>query len=385
MTCRSPVTLAFARAASAALLAVLVAATPRVSADDGQRVLSIDHYVTHESTVPAIDGELTQLYVRERVQPATVLRGGPAPDRVVLFVHGAGTPAEVAFDVPFEDYSWMAYLAEAGYDVFSVDMTGYGRSARPSVMNDVCNLSPENQAALRSAAPCAAKHDRHLTTVSSDWDDIDAVVEYIRRLRGVERVSLIGWSLGGPRAGGYAARHPEKVEKLVLLAPAYSRDQGEAPATPTPAQGVAFNTQTRAEFLANWQRQAQCPNQYDPRAAEVVWAEMLRSDPVGATWGPGVRRAPNTTVWGWGRDVVQRMRTPTLLVAAIHDLQVTPDRVQALYEDLGAEQKVLVDLGCSSHAAMWERNHLHLFRASLEWLRAGTVDGMRQGVIKLGY
>jgi pimeloyl-ACP methyl ester carboxylesterase len=47
---------------------------------------------------------------------------------VVLFVHGAGTPAEVSFDVPYKDYSWMAYLAQAGYDVFSVDMTGYGRS-----------------------------------------------------------------------------------------------------------------------------------------------------------------------------------------------------------------------------------------------------------------
>ena len=42
-------------------------------------------------------------------------------DRVVLFVHGAGTPAEVAFDVPYQDYSWMAYLAQAGFDTFSVD------------------------------------------------------------------------------------------------------------------------------------------------------------------------------------------------------------------------------------------------------------------------
>ena len=55
---------------------------------------------------------------------------------MVLFVHGAGTPAEVAFDVPHQDYSWMAYLAQAGFDVFSMDMTGYGRSTRPPAMND---------------------------------------------------------------------------------------------------------------------------------------------------------------------------------------------------------------------------------------------------------
>jgi hypothetical protein len=34
---------------------------------------------------------------------------------------------------------------------------------------------------------------------------------------------------------------------------------------------------------------------------------------------------------------------------------------------------------------MWEANHLLLFRASLEWLTAGTVGGMAQGVVRLGY
>ena len=94
-------------------------------------------------------GQTTQIYVRE-----VVLRGYGAagrrarPDRVVLFVHGAGTPAEVAFDVPYQDYSWMGYLARAGFDVFSMDMTGYGRSTRPAAMNDPCNLSHEQQLTL---------------------------------------------------------------------------------------------------------------------------------------------------------------------------------------------------------------------------------------------
>jgi hypothetical protein len=34
---------------------------------------------------------------------------------------------------------------------------------------------------------------------------------------------------------------------------------------------------------------------------------------------------------------------------------------------------------------MWERNHLLLFRASLEWLMQGTVNGMKSGMLKLGY
>src|SRR5215208_3975991 len=104
-----------------------------VSGDDSGRLLTIDHFVRVKSTVPAITGQPAQLYVRERVKAGVIARGGSG-DRVVLFVHGAGTPAEVAFDVPYQDYSWMAYLANAGYDVFSVDMTGYERSARPAAM-----------------------------------------------------------------------------------------------------------------------------------------------------------------------------------------------------------------------------------------------------------
>src|SRR5438093_3119680 len=82
----------------------LVASAP--SADDGEKLLTIDHYVRVKSTVPAIAGQLAQIYVRERVQAGAALRAPLTGDRVVLFVHGAGTPAEVAFDVPYQDYSW---------------------------------------------------------------------------------------------------------------------------------------------------------------------------------------------------------------------------------------------------------------------------------------
>ena len=34
---------------------------------------------------------------------------------------------------------------------------------------------------------------------------------------------------------------------------------------------------------------------------------------------------------------------------------------------------------------MWEKNHLILFRASLEWLMNTTVNGNKTGVFRLGY
>jgi pimeloyl-ACP methyl ester carboxylesterase len=366
---------------TAAIVSLLFAG-PALS-DDRDRLLTIDHYVSVQSTVPSISGQMTQIYVRERIQAGTAVRMAPVAERVVLFVHGAGTPAEVAFDVPYQDYSWMAYLAKAGFDVFAMDVTGYGRSTRPLAMNDPCNLAHEQQVAF--SAPCAPSYPHQMTTIASDWNDIGAVVDYVRALRHVDRVSLVAWSLGGPRAGGYAAQHPEKIQKLVLLAPGYTRASSTIAPEVLPATGPAMNTQSHQEFTANWDRQVGCQEQYDPGASESVWSEMIGSDPVGATWGPGVRRAPQVTTWGWNAAAVAKTQIPTLMVSGQYDKQVAPERVRELYADIGSRQKVFIDLACSSHNAMWEKNHTLLFLASLEWLTQGSVRGKQDGILRLGY
>jgi pimeloyl-ACP methyl ester carboxylesterase len=369
-------------------IALWLGGSTSARSDDGQRLLSIDHYVRVTSAVPSISGQVAQIYVRERVRASVALGGAVADDRVVLFVHGAGTPAEVAFDTPIGTHSWMAYLASAGFDAFSMDTTGYGRSTRPAPMNDPCNLSAAQQSQFvpgEIPAPCKPSYPGQLTTIASDWHDIDAVVDHIRRIRGVSKVSLVAWSLGGPRAGGYAAQHADKVHRLVLFAPAYNRDAASGAPASLPNAGVAFNTQSRSEFDANWDRQIGCADQSDPAVRDVVWAEMLASDPVGATWGTGVRRAPSTTTWGWNAAMIAKTRAATMVIAGAHDKQVTPDRVRVAYDDLGTPDKVLVDLACSSHNAMWERNHLLMFRASLEWLSKGTVADQKTGLVRLGY
>ena len=385
------------RTRSSAAVAGLCAAaawlltSPRASAagDDGSAILTLDHYVRTVSKVPAIAGQTATIYVREKVRAGNALRGVTSPDRVVLFIHGAGTPAEVAFDVPHEDYSWMRYLAEAGFDVFAMDVTGIGRSTRPGPMNDPCNLAPAQQALLVPAlipAPCAPSfHGKTLTTIANDWDDVNAVVDYLRTLRRVEKVSTVAWSQGGPRSGGYASQHPEKIHRQVMLAPAYNPTGPSGPPTSPGENAVPFNTQSLADFNALWGRQTGCADQWTAAAHDVVWSEMLASDPVGATWGTGVRRAPSTPSWGFNQAVVSKMRIPTLMVAGVHDGQVQPARVRQMYLDHGASDKVFIDLACSSHNAMWEKNHLLLFRASLEWLMSGTVNGQKTGEMKMGY
>jgi pimeloyl-ACP methyl ester carboxylesterase len=353
---------------------------------DRSGLVTSDHYVPVKSTAPSMPGQLALVYMREvRLASETSRAGGAG---VVLFVHGAGTPAEVSFDVPYTDYSWMAYLAKAGFDVFSMDMTGYGRSTRPLPMNDPCNFPREQQAQFvpkTIPAPCAPSHPTPITTMGSDWNDIAAVVDHLRTLRGVDKVSLVGWSQGGPRTGGYTARNPDKVARLVVLAPAYSRAGPLEAPNPLPTRDGSMTAQSASDFKANWDRQVGCPDQYEAGASAAVWSAMLASDRVGATWGPGVRRAPVVPTWGFNQAVAAKIRTPYLMVSGIHDKEVVPERVRQLYEDLGSTEKVFIDLACSSHNAMWERNHLLLFEASLEWLRDGNVNGTSRGMLELGY
>ena len=365
---------------------LLLAACATVG-NDGSRLVTADHYVRVKSTAPSIAGQDALIYVREVSLAGNVSRAGPAAG-VVLFVHGAGTPAEVSFDVPYKDYSWMAYLAKAGFDVFSMDMTGYGRSTRPLAMNDPCNFLQEQQAQFVPKvipAPCAPSHPTPITTISSDWNDIGAVVDHLRALRGVDKVSLVGWSQGGPRTGGYAARNPAKVARLVVLAPAYTRTGPLEAPNPLPPGNGSMTAQSGTDFTANWDRQVGCSDQYEPAASAAIWSDMLASDPVGTTWGTGVRRAPSVPTWGFNQSVAAKIQAPYLMVAGVHDKQVAPERVRQLYADLGSKQKVFIDLACSSHNAMWEKNHLLLFQASLEWLRDGKVNGMTEGELKLGY
>ena len=92
--------------------------------------------------------------------------GKPFERKVVLMVHGGFSPATLAFDVPYRDYSWMERLAREGFDVFAMDMTGYGRSGRP-MMDEPCNLiaRPPEGAGAERRSPRPAR--RNIPTSSS--------------------------------------------------------------------------------------------------------------------------------------------------------------------------------------------------------------------------
>jgi pimeloyl-ACP methyl ester carboxylesterase len=350
--------------------------TPR---SETAEVRAVDHMVPHVSTVPANKGERVQIYVREK------FTGDPAGKPVVLMVHGGFSPATLAFDVERESYSWMSYLANAGFDVFAMDMTGYGKSSRPK-MDDPCNVGQAQQKMLvPKTLPMACKptYPYELVNSQSESDDIDRVVEYIRKLRGATKVNLLGWSGGGIRTGTYTGRYPDKVEKLVILASSnYSRKNPNGPPAELPKAGAPITIQSReaAETL-RWFPNAKCDEQIAAGMPEHIWELSKPQDPVGMTWGPGVLRAPTRTYWGWNTDTAKKLKLPTLILVGEYD-QLTSSNKE-LYEDLGSDSKVFVAIACASHFVVWEKQHGALHQASREWLAKGTFNGVTRGMFRI--
>ena len=97
--------------------------------------------------------------------------------RVLLYVHGATYPSETAFDLRLDGLSWMDYIAAHGWDVWLVDLRGYGRSTRP----------PEMEKAAKDNVP--------LVTTDVAVRDVGAAVDYIMKQRGISKLSLLGRSV----------------------------------------------------------------------------------------------------------------------------------------------------------------------------------------------
>jgi pimeloyl-ACP methyl ester carboxylesterase len=295
-------------------------------------------------------------------------------------VNEAAGAVVTAFDLRFENYSWMAFLAEAGFDVFAMDLTGYGSSPRP-MMDNACNTSPSDQDRYLIPNPlperCAPRYPYRLSNSQSDWDEIDTVVNYLRELRGVDKVSFVAWSRGGRRVGGYTARHAEKVERLFLIAPGvYNRFEPSDPPPVLPEPGVPMTVQ-RVDIFPGWDAQLGCKDQFTPAIRPVISSTILEFDPQGSTWGEvGVRRSPVQTLWGWNQTFALQVEAPTLVI--VGDLDTTQG-IRDLFEDLGAKQKVFVQVDCASHSLLWENQHMIMLRASEEWLRDGTFNGEPTG------
>ena len=153
-----------------------------------------------EGHIDALDPGI-RLFVREKMQEGNTQFTN---ENVVLFLHGATAPSTCDFDLGYKDYSWADWMVKRGYVVWMGDYRNYGYSTREKTMDEP---AAKNQPVTRSYQALR---------------DVEAMVNHIKRTRGVQKVTLMGWSWGAMMAGYYASLHSENVHKLVLYAPLYN-------------------------------------------------------------------------------------------------------------------------------------------------------------------
>jgi alpha-beta hydrolase superfamily lysophospholipase len=162
--------------------ASMVAATGAASV--AEAVVFSEHWATKQR-----DGtEIRLAMYRKRIG---------ADARPVLFlVHGSSTSARSSFDlsVPGGDYSMMDAFAGYGFDVWTMDHEGYGRSSRTSGNSDI----------------------------ASGVEDLKAAMAVIALETGQTRCHFLGESSGALRAGAFAMAAPEHTGRLVLAALTYT-------------------------------------------------------------------------------------------------------------------------------------------------------------------
>lgn len=337
------------------ILSLLLAWAPAASAGPcaeaglGDRILSTDSYHIESDT------EAVQLFVRNK-RPADLRRF--SAERTLLYVHGATYPAETAFDLPLGGFSWMDYLACLGYDVYLVDLRGYGQSTRPPEMQE------------------PAENGRPIVRTEVAVRDVGSAVNHILARRGLKKLNLMGWSWGTAIMGGYASTHAARVHKLVLYAPVWLRKTSPLIAT-TGVLGT-YRSVARADAKKRWLTGVPLDKQFNliPEGWFEQWVEATwATDPLSAE--SGLLRAPNGVLqdmreyWSAGRTTYDAagIRAPTLLLVGEWDQDTPPYMAQALQEALkNAARKRLVTIPEATHTVIMEKNRMQLIKAVQQFL-----------------
>jgi pimeloyl-ACP methyl ester carboxylesterase len=290
-----------------------------------------------------------QVYVRNKYP-----RGSsrfPAT-KVVLYVHGATYPSETAFDLPLDGLSWMDYIAQRGYDVYLVNLRGYSRSTKPREMSEPPDKNPP------------------LVRTETAIRDIAAAVDFIRQRRGVDKVSLIGWSWGTTVMAKYTTLNNDKVHKLVLYAPQWIRN------TPSLIGGAdakiaAYRTVTKTAARERWLTGVPADKKASliPAGWYEAWEQAtFATDQKGPA--PGSLRAPNGILqdgreyWSAQKPLYDPalIRVPTLVVHAEWDADLPSYMPQQYFTKLvNVPYKAFLEIGEGTHTVIMEKNRMQLF------------------------
>ena len=254
----------------------------------------------------------------------------------ILLVHGV-TYSSHEFDVNYGDYSLARYLAANGFEVWRLDIAGFGESGRVA--------------------------DGFLPDSDYAAEDIAAAVRLILARDGIKRMDVLGWSWGTVTSGRFAARHPEMVRRLVLYAPIVAGLGEQAVKEP-------FHRNSWLHAAGDFQMTPS--NTIDEAIVEPVVSDTFLSN----CWRYDGEQSPN----GGRRDLLVSpekrliptadIEAPVLLIAGSKDQYVSPALCREAYGTLKNKASRLEIIDGAAHAMLIEKPYYRTFREKvLEFLR----------------
>ena len=262
---------------------------------------------------------------------------------VLFMVHGSSNSARSSYDltVPGKgEYSFMNVLARYGYDVWTMDHDGYGRSGSSGNNSDI----------------------------ASGVADLKAAIPLVLRETGQSRMHMYGTSSGAIRAGAYAQAEPDRIDRLVLVAFTYKG---------TGAPEIGRRTARAEQLRANTRRKRDADmirsiftrdghaSSYDPAVAEAIIAQEITLFGDQIPTGTYLDMAVNLPLV----DPTQ-VRAPVLMIRGVHDGNSTNEDLLDFYRQLPNGDRQFVILPHTAHSPGYSNNRHLLWYAVRNFLAA---------------
>ena len=251
---------------------------------------------------------------------------------VLFLVHGSSNSARTSFDLDVPgrgEYSLMNVFARYGFDVWTMDHDGYGRSGSSGNNSDI----------------------------ASGVEDLKAGTEIVARESGQQKFHFCGVSSGAIRAGAFAMARQDRIDRLVLVAFTY-----KGTASPTLGRRAErlefYRTHNRRlrdrEMIRSIFTRDGHASGYDPAIVETIANEELK-------FGDQI---PTGTYLDMTANLPlvnpEQVKAPVLLIRGEHDGIATVADLQDFYAKLPYGDRQFVILPDIAHSVGWAKNR-HLF------------------------
>jgi pimeloyl-ACP methyl ester carboxylesterase len=307
--------------------------------------------------IPAPDAALYLFLRLLRSRPA-----GRRPPRAVLYLHGATFPTGLSVAHRFDGRSWRDALCAAGFDVWGLDLLGFGNSDRY----------------LEMSQPAEAHEP--LGVARDVARQVAAAARFILEHQGLHSLSIIAHSWGSMPACLFASEHPTLIERIVLFAPIARREPTRYLPRPTgPAWRLVSVEDQWARFVED------VPQEEPPVLSRLhfdAWAEAyLDSDPDSRTHDPAGVKVPSgplvEILRAWQGELAYdpaRVQNPVCIIRGGWDGLIPDTDARWLFDALSRSTlKRDIKIGRGTHLMHLEAMRPALWQESIGFLLGEDV------------